>query len=819
MLRNYLKSAIRNLLKNKVFSFLNITGLAIGMTSSMLIANYIVFETSFDQFHLQGADIYRLTHEFYQNGELKSRSAAAYAPLAPAIANEIPEVRKITRIHPAPGTVTAGEAFDIINFHEENIYFVDSDFFEIFSFRTLAGNSNNPLGQNNSLVLTEKTAHKYFGKQTDPIGRNMYWNNGDYSTVFTVTAILEDVPENSHLQFDFLLPFSMLESLDSDGLVPLSENWGWPGFYTYILTEPETDPGLIEVKLRSLTEKYAGATLKSWNDGGFRFYTQPLTDIHLYSNFGDELTVNGNAVTIQFLGLIAVFVLLIAYINYINLSVAGSIQRAREIGVRKLMGSKRSQLIRQFLLESLLVYFMAFSLGVIGYYLTLPYLHLFTGKAMPDALWGNVSAWYIILLFLLGALISSLYPAFVLTGFNPVKVLKSTFNQIPKDSLFRKSLVTFQFIASISMVTGSLVVYKQIDYIRHKDLGVKLDEILTINGPHVSAHEENLSNQISSFKTNLLKQKFIKRVSFSNAVPGTGINHTMMYKRAQEDWENGKVIRLMNIDFDFADQYEVSMRAGKKFDATNTRDMLGKTLLINEAAARQLGFENPEEALNAKIVSAIGEEREVIGLVRNYHQKSAIQSFEPLLFVINPKASDYISIKLQASNGTDLKNALGIIEETYRDHFPADAFNYFFMDDFFDRQYEDNIYFMRLFSFFTLLCIFVACLGLFGLASYTTRQRKKEIGIRKVMGASFLKILTFLSIGYLKLLTLAFLIAFPLCNYLITEWLKNYAFKIHLNGWFFIIPALAVIVVALLAVGGQSVNAASINPSKALREE
>lgn len=823
MFRNHFKTALRNLRKNKIFSLLNISGLTIGIVSSLLIANYVAFETGFDRFHLHQEDIYRLTHEFYQNGELKSRSAAAYAPLAAAIENEIPEVRQAVRIHPVSGTVSTGKTPDVSPFREENIYFADSGFFEIFSFKILAGNTENPLRKHNTAVITEKIARKYFGEGSNPVGQQIYWNNGDYEAGFTITAIMEDTPKNTHLKFDFLLSFHTLESLDSEGLVPLSENWGWPGFYTYILTQPGYDPALIEDKLEVLTEKYVGAQLKSWNNGGLRFYTQPLTSIHLHSDFSDELTVNGSAVTIRFLSLIAVFVLLIAYVNYINLSVAGSMQRAKEISVRKLMGSAKPQLIKQFLLESLLVNFVALLLGIAGYYFALPYLHLLTGDIIPDALWGNEMFFgYIIALLLLGALLSGLYPAFVLTSYKPVLVLKGSPRHSYRGTVFKKGLVTFQFVTSIAMITGALIVYWQIDYLRHKDLGVNLDQILTIAGPKISINEENPSDRLSSFKTSLMKHMLVKKVSFSNAVPGTNINHTMMYRKVSDGWESGRVIDLMNVDIDFADQYEVTILAGRGFEETNTRDMSGKTLLINEASARLLGFDDPLSALGQKIVPAMGEEREVIGLVKNYHHKSAAQSFEPLLFVVNPNTSDYISVKLQAgneSNDADLQSAIRFIEETFRDFFPADAFSYFFMNDFFDRQYRSNIYFIRLFSLFTLLCIFIACLGLFGLSYYSTKQRTKEIGIRKVMGASVLKILTLLSVDYLKLVLLAFFIAFPLSNYLITEWLKQYAFKIQLNAWFFIVPVVVVVIVAFMAVGGQSTKAASINPCKALREE
>ncbi|MDN5213908.1 ABC transporter permease [Fulvivirgaceae bacterium BMA12] len=824
MLRSHFKIATRALLKNNFFSLLNIFGLAVGMGSCLLIVNYVVFETSFDEFHQEKDNIYRITHEFYEKGELKSKSAAAYAPLAPAMMVEIPEVRQAVRVHPVTGTVTCGDTPNIKRFKEERIYFADSNFFKVFSFTTLSGDSKDPLGQNNTTVITKSTAEKYFGKQIDPVGQEIYWNDGNYEATFTVTGIIDNVPQNSHLKFDFLFSFSTLESLDANGLVPLSQNWGWPGFYTYILVSAGLNPSVIESKLAVLTEKYTGFKLKSEHNSGPKFYAQRMSSIHLNSYFSDEISVNSDIKSIRFLSLIALFVLLMAYINFINLSIAGSMQRAREVAVRKLVGSRKLQLIKQFLLESLLLNSIAFSLAFIGYHLVLPNLYLFTGENIPNSLNENRPILWccVVALFLLGTLLSSIYPTFILAGYKPGKILKGSFRNNPNRSISKKALVVFQFTTSIAMVTGAIVVHKQIDYLRHKELGLNLQQTLVVNGSKISTNQSNPTNPLALFKAGLMKQQAVRSVSLSSAVPGTEVNQAMMYKLLPADWENGKVIRLMNIDTDFIDQYGMTIIAGRAFSEINSRDLQGKTLLINEAAALLLGFQNADKTLHTKIVSATGEVREVVGLVKNYHQKSPIQSYEPLMFAMNPNTSDYISVRFQANhknNDANLKNTLKSIERIFKNHFPADAFSYFFIDDFFDRQFKSHVHFMRLFSLFTLLTLFVACLGLFGLSAYTTRQRTKEIGIRKVLGASSFRILTLLSLGYIKLLLIAFLIALPFCNYMITEWLRQYPFKIPLNGWFFIVPAILVVIIALIAIGGQTVKTASINPTKALRYE
>ncbi|MEM1134927.1 MAG: FtsX-like permease family protein [Bacteroidota bacterium] len=822
MLKNYFIISWRNLWRSKFFSFINILGLVIGMTACLLLINYVTFETSFDNFHKGNKNIYRITHDFYQKGELKSQSAAVYSPLAKAILNEIPEISSAVRIHPTSGTVSFDSGNTIQSFNEEDIYFTDASFFNIFSTKTIYGNTK-PLQQINTAVLTKETAIKYFGEGINPVGRIFQWHDGTNEATFTVSALIEDMPIHSHLNFDLLLSFSTLERLEANSMFPLQENWGWPGFYTYIKIMPTTDALTIETKINKIVDKYVGKQLKSWNNGAMKFYLQPLSNIHLYSKFHDELSVNGDFNTIQFISIVAIIVLLIAYINYINLSTIRSLERAKEVGIRKVMGSRQGQLIRQFVSESLLINTIALLFSFLLYYMVSPFTHFFSGSAIPNVLWKStyVLPAFIFLVFL-APILSSLYPAFILSNYKPAAVLKGNFKNSSRGIVLRKGLVILQYVASVAMITGTLIVFEQIHYMRNKDLGVNLEQILILNGPTNIPAEESIKSRMEAFKQTLLQQPIIEEVSVTSAIPGTDVNNISMYKTSQEEWENASTIATMKVDLQFIEMYQAEFIAGRNFSLKNQKDRSGETLVLNEKAAFLLGFNNPEAALQQKVVSAIGEEREVIGIIKNYHQYSVAQDYEPLLFVVDFSAKSYISVKINPTslNGfNNLNNLLKTIESSFYHYYEGNVFDYFFLDKFFDNQYQAEIRFNRLFSFFSVLALFVAGLGLLGLVSYTTLQRTKEIGIRKVLGASVTSILLLLSKDFIKLILIAFIIAIPLSNYLVTEWLNNFAHRITVKWWWFVLSGILVLFVALFFVVGQTWKASNTKTIDSLRYE
>ena len=815
MIRNYFKIAFRNFVRNKTFTLINVLGLVLGMTACLLLVNYVTFETSFDQFHEDSGNIYRVTHEFYQEGELQSQSAAAYSPLAPTLQNNVPEVLSVTRIHPTVGTVSCGEGSSLLSFNEEGICFTDSSFFDIFSLKIVSG-SNYPLNHPNTAVITSEIAKKYFG-DNDPIGSSLRWNDGSNQAIFTVSAVAENAPQNSHLNFDFLFSFSTLERLEASSMIPLEENWGWPGFYTYLQAAPSVDVSTVEAKINTVVDKQMNQIGSS-----MKFHLQPLADIHLHSGFQDELSANGDAATVTFISIIAGIILLIAYVNYVNLSTVRSLERAREVGIRKVMGSHQWQLVGQFLLESLLINAFALLLSFLVYYVTLPFAHYFITTSLADVLWNSP---YIIplLLFLLflGPILASLYPALILSGHRPVVVLKGRFRSSSQGVLLRRSLVVFQYTVSIAMIAGTLIVVQQIQYMRDKDLGVQLDQLLIVRGPTLM-NGENEKNRTEAFKQALQRQSVATNVSASSAIPGTDVRNVTGYKRLNETWENAHTIATLKMDADFVTTYQAEIMAGRNLSAENQRDAQGKTMLINEAAALLLGFHNPKTALQQTIVPAVGEKREVVGVVKNHHQHSVAQDYEPLLFVLDPSEPTYLSIKISPASLTgysDLRQLLATVETTYKEYYPGNAFDYFFLDDYFDQQYQAEVKFSRLFTFFSALAIVIAGLGLFGLASYTTTQRTREIGIRKVLGASAGSVLWLLSQDYVRLIIIALAIAIPVTNYFITDWLEGFSFRVPLRWWSLLLPSLLVLLIALLSVSAQTLRAARRNPVDSLRDE
>ena len=820
MIRNYLKIAYRNFFRNKAFTIINLLGLVLGMAACLLLTNYITFETSFDRFYENSESIYRVTHEFYQAGELRSQSAAVYSPLASTIQEQLPEVLAVTRIHPATGTIRVGEGKAQQSFIEESIYFTDASFFNIFSLKILSGSSE-PLLHPDAVVITEKIARKYFGHE-DPIGRSLAWQKGSSQASFVVGAVIAEVPQNSHLEFDLLFSFATLEQLEGSSLMPLSENWGWPGFYTYLHVMPSQDVSTLEAKINAMVDRQIGETLKNWNNGALTFYLQPLTDIHLYSRFQDELSANGNAATVTFISIIAGIILLIAYINYVNLSTVRSLERAREVGIRKIMGSHRRQLMGQFLVESFFINSFALLISFLLYYAVLPFVHYFIATPLGDVLWKSpyVVPLLLFLLFL-GPLLTSLYPALVLSNYKPIVVLKGHFRHNSHGILLRKGLVVLQYVASIAMIAGTLVVFKQIQYMRDKDLGINVDQLLVVRGPNLT-DTENKGARTGAFKEALRQQPVVTNVSTSSAIPGTDVRNVMMHKLLSDSWDNAHTIATLKMDADFIATYQAEVVAGRNLSAENRRDTQGKTMLINEAAALLLGFRNPKAALQQTVVPAVGEGREVVGIVKNHHHHSVAQAYEPLLFVIDPSENQYISVKIDgASLGgyTGLQQLISTLEATYNQHYPGSAFNYFFLDDFFNRQYQSEVKFSRLFTFFSLLAIVVACLGLFGLASYTAMQRTQEIGIRKVLGASINSIFWLLSQEYLKLIMIAIIIAIPVANYFIVDWLEKFSFRIALNWWLLALPCVLILAIALLSVSTQTLRAATRNPVDSLRDE
>jgi putative ABC transport system permease protein len=702
----------------------------------------------------------------------------------------------------SPGKVRP--ASQEIAFKEDGVYFADPSFLQLFSFPLLSGNAATALNENNSILLSQSMARKHFGKE-NPMGKLLNLKEGDQTQPKIVTGIFKDIPHNSHLQINFLLSYASLGSTDND--------WGRFVAYTYVLLAPGINPASVENKLANLIHSYKANMLNEQN-AREELFLQALQDIHLYSDLDREIKANGNIRIIYFLVIIAGFVLAIAWVNYINLSTARAIERAKEVGIRKVVGANRMQLLGQFMMESCLINMLGAVLALTIVQFTLPFFNEFTGQEMPLALWRNPQIWFVfILLFITGTLLSGIYPAFVLSSYQPVLVVKGKWRSSTSGILLRKGLVIAQFMISVVLIAGTLTVYRQLEFMQNRDLGINMDQVLVVKSPTVrnKAFEKNFD----VFRNEVLRNPAVKSFAMTDVVPGMeDIYSDTGLKREGSDAVNPTSFKLIWADYDFISTFGIKLLSGRPFSREFSTDNQG--VIINEAAAHALGFASPQEAVNQKVSYSRDFKYQVLGVVNNYHQKSLKEDYMPMIFLLNPKVGRCYSIKLDTKNIT---GSLAAIERTYQSVFPGNPFDYFFLNEFFDAQYKKDRQFRRVFTLFTALAIIVACLGLFGLASFATTQRTKEIGVRKVLGASVNNIIFLLSKDFMQLILVSNLIAWPLAYWGIREWLQGYAFRIEVNMWLFILPALLVWVIALLTVSVQTIKAAKSNPVKSLRYE
>ncbi len=696
-------------------------------------------------------------------------------------------------------------AFAEVSFKDNKMLYADPSFLTLFSFPLLKGDARTALAEINTAVVTESTARKYFGNE-EPLGKRISLNGQEH---YVITGVLKDIPENSHVRFDFL--FSMKNALAQSRYK--HNPWNAENFNVYLQLKPGTSPQALEAKLPAFLEKHRGDELRK-NNRSFTLGLVPLRDMHLEANFGN--TVQGDAKRIYFLLLIAGFILVIAWVNYINLSTARATERAREVGIRKVVGAYRTQLVRQFLLESGLINAIAAVAALLLVFLSLPAFsklvgHPFTPATLlqsPTLLLAFGGA------FLAGTVLSGLYPAFVLSMFRPVAVLKGNPGHSPRGVSLRQGLVVFQFAASVTLIAGTLVVYAQLEYMRSQDLGFKVRQTLVVDVPGVkgSGYEQKWY-RLKSRLSNLAQ---VSQVTSSSNVPGTEYSwDTNGIHRKEADSKSGIDGSLFWADYDFLPTYGIKLVAGRNFSKSFVTDR--EAVIINEKAAQQLGFRTPEEALGKEIVIDGGKPQHVVGVMQNYHHNSLKDDHTAAFLIpVEYNSWGYYSIKF---NGQDVRGTVAAVEREYKQVFPGNPFKYFFLDEYFNDLYKADRQFGQVFGLFASLAILVACLGLFGLASFTATQRTKEIGVRKVMGASVAQIVQLLYRDFVKLVLLANAVALPLAYLGLRKWLENYHFRTSLQWWMLAVPGLAVLLVALLTVSIQSIRAALTNPARSLRSE
>ncbi|MEX0722305.1 MAG: ABC transporter permease [Gracilimonas sp.] len=789
MIKNYLKIAWRNLRKKPGYSFINVTGLGIGLSCFIIIMAYISYEFSFDQFHDKADRTYRVVTQQPDNFYLGSNHfATTPAPLENAIAADFPEVETATTIAKSSLYLSVEDkAFN------ENGIIASPSFFDVFTFPLYEGNPETALTSPNSIVLTTTLVNKFFGDES-PIGKTITTNDGKE---FTVTGVIEEVPENSHFSFDFITPASSDERYAQN-----IEEWRNSGWFTYIVLREGTNATQLQAQFPEFIAKYSSTNHK--------YYLQLLTHIHLRSDINFELSANNSITYIYLFAGIAILVLLLAAINYMNLAVAQSMRRAKEVGLRKVIGAHRGQLVTQFLSESMLSAFIALLLALVLSDLALPLFDELVERPLSISFLQDPTYLAIILgSTVISGLISGCYPAFFITRLQPNKALKGGHGNINNQSNLRNLLIVGQFGASIILVIGSIVIYQQMQYVQTTDMGYDREHILTLN-----VQDSQIKNQFETIRQQLLQNPRISEVAASDKLPNNIEAQTVLQDwDGSEDPEQEQSIYITGADYNFIDLYDIEIVKGRDFSKGISSDTTQGAYLLNEAAVKALGW-NIDSAVG-KSISSWGGEGTVVGVVQDFHMHSLHMQIQPLTIYLDPDRFRFISLRLQPGN---LSQTVNHIMETFTE-FSGYPISYSFLDDVFDDQYKSEIKLNEIFTYFTLLALFIAALGLFGLAAYSAEQRTKEIGIRKVMGASVANIVALLSKDFVKLVILGFIIAIPIAWYAMNQWLADFAYRIEIGPGIFVLAGAAALVIALLTVSWQSIKAAIANPVDSLRSE
>ncbi len=817
MLRNYLKIAIRNLLKRKVYSFINIAGLAAGLACFILISLFIGHELSYDRWNPKASRIVRPFAEVNFGGS-ELEMAVTGVPVGPDVANEMPEVETFCRFRDYGSSLVRAEGDMNQNFVEEDILSVDSTFFELFPLDMINGDTRTCLARPNTMAISKLQAEKYFGSPQEAIGETLVLDN---RRQYEVTAVFEDMPTNSHFQAGFLISLTgNREIQNSPPLWAMGNN-----FHTYILLKEnvvyddfaEKFSAFARTKVAETSKQLLNMSLEELEATGqyARYKPQKMTDIHLYSDLGAELAPNGSIQYIWVFGAIALFVLFIACINFMNLTTARSSHRAKEIGVRKVLGSLRSSLIGQFLSETILMTFIAviLALGIVT--LILPWFNNLTAREM-NMPWGNPGFWLSLVagIGIVGLLAGS-YPAFFLSAFDALKVLKSQKGAKSSGGRLRSGLVVFQFTTSIVLIIATILVYNQLNYIQNKKLGFQKDQVVIVENTYV------LNNQVEVYKQEMLQQPEIKYATVSSylPVPSSYSNNTFSTSREFRQ-DNAINMGTWTVDYDYMNTIGIEMTEGRFFDRNFPTDSSG--IILNEAALEVLGFEDPigkkiyqPQNFNGQPNPEDFVELSIIGIVKDFHWESLRQNIAPLSMVLGA-STGLMSFKFEAA---DSRSVISKLESTWNRMAPTQPFSYRFLDESFESMYETEQRIGSIATSFAILAILISFLGLFGLASFTVDQRTKEIGIRKVLGANASNIVSLLSKDYLKLAGIALIFAIPIAYWSMNQWLQDFAYRINISWWVFLLAGLASILIVILSVSFQSVKAALANPVDSLRSE
>ncbi|MBA4850882.1 ABC transporter permease [Emticicia sp. BO119] len=810
MISNYLKIAFRNLINHKAYTLLNVLGLTIGLTCFAFIVLWVKDEWSYDRFNENADRIYRVVGTVSSDSEVFEQAVTG-AAMGPALKNDYPEVENFVRLDENDAIAKKGNQ----QFVEEEILLTDHSFFDVFSYKLTKGDPKTALKEPYSIVLTESKAQKYFPNE-DPIGKTLdfvLYDSTGKGVPYKVTGVIPDAPKNAHFTFNFLVSFETLIAFDRRSYYS-DDVWGNNSYYTYVMLTKGSDSKAFEAKfpqfkakhLDPLSSKYGG----KW---GADYSLQALPDIYLKSHRRYEINPTGSLTNLYIFGTVGLFILLIAGINYMNLATARSVQRAREVGVKKVMGALKSQLVGQYLLEAVLLAVSSLVFALCLCYFLQPVFYQITNKDISLFNSTELIAFMAGIALLLGVL-SGIYPAFFISSYQPTTVLKGSFATSGKGVWLRKSLVVMQFTVTIVLIVGILVINSQMSFIRNKDLGFNKDALLTVT----AYPNEEVFKGIEGFRNDILRNPYIKSMTTSNSilVGGMGNNGTQTIDNKGKEIRSN-TYRLM-VDYDYMNTMGIKLIAGRNFSRefpSDSRTDSTQNYILNEAAVAAYGWETPDKGIG-KPFAMSGRKGKVVGIVKDFHFNSLQHKVEPMAMLLRGETFSRVILKIDMNQA---QKAIAVIESEWKKHFPDALFMYDFVDKRLGEQYEAEARFSKIFLYFSILSVLIACLGLYGLTSFATEQRTKEIGIRKVLGASIFSVTTLITKDFIRLVVIAIVVASPIAWYFMNKWLQDFSYKIDMEWWFFVVAGIVAVAIAILTVSYQAIKAALMNPVKSLKAE
>ena len=802
MLKHYWNTAVRNLVRNKLFTFINVIGLSIGIAIFLALTGYVNYQFSFDKFYPDGDRIYRVNYYEDQHGLPVLQSARSHDRTALLLHEYVPQVEAVTRIYNEKAYVFTEDTRIV----DQDMLFADSSFFNVFPVKIIRGSADQSLVPPKAIMISQSQAKVYFGNQ-DPVGKGIYFNE---RLPFTITGVFEDIPANASIHFDFLVSWSTMTFY---GWIPKDGTFETPWTFTYVrLKKNATDIPAINKALTAMANTHITTLEKRGHTA--RYELQPYQDLHTSAPLSGEVEPSTSKVLLYSLVSLAVFILIAAWINYINLSLARSLERADEIGVRKVFGASRAVISGQFLLEAFILSVITFAIGC-GLYL------LFTGP-LSHLIFSNVTfqsntflLWTTYLVgFVAGTTLIAFYPAQFISRFKPVVILKNKLGSgRGKANLLHQGLMVFQLFLAVAIVGITLIAGRQVNFMREFDSGFNAQQTITLRAPASTNSDSLRKTRFRQFRNEVIQNAAFQTGTASMNIPGQEIRfHDEAVRAVGSSNEKKQVYWIMWIDEGYVDTFGLSLIGGRNF-----RDQeAGLPCLVNETAANALGYNNPADAVSTRLITSDQREFTIVGVIKDYHHESVRKPVDPILFFHrHPHEYGYYSFKAQSRQGNFLQD----LEKIWRKHYPNDTFTYYFMDRFFEAQYQSDELFSRLLHLFSVLSIVVASLGLFGMASLSIVKRTKEIAVRKVLGASVSTILVMISKSYVRLIVISCVFAFPLAYYLTQQWLAGFTYKIEVSWWMIVVPGLLVLATTLLTIAGLSIRAAVANPARSLKDQ